>query len=87
MREKIKNKVSEFTSQAKEQGGKYLNENRTRTADRINRIGESLRQTADRFEEEEDPNIAHYTRLVAGKLEDAAAYVGERDLPELQSDV
>jgi len=84
--EKIKSKSKEAASQFKEQGGKYFDENKTRTANCMGRFSESLRSTADRFESEEDRNIAHYTRLVAGKLDDAASYVRERDFSGLRQD-
>ena len=84
--EKIKSKSKETASHFKEQGGKYFDENKTRTADCMGRFSESLRSTADRFEAEQDPNIAHYTRLVAGKLDDAASYVRQRDFSGLRHD-
>ena len=84
--DKIKTKTREVATQAREQGGKYFQLNKERAANRIGRVGQSLRETADQFEEEEDPNIAHYTRLVAGKIESAAAYVRERDLDQLRRD-
>lgn len=84
--QKLKSKVQEATAQAKEQGEKYLEHNKSRTADCVGKIGDSLRESADRFEAEEDPNIAHYARLLADKVETAASYVRERDFKELQSD-
>src|SRR5690349_13502601 len=84
--EKLKSKSKEAASQVKEQSGKYLDQNKTRTADCMGRFSETLRSTADRFEAEQDPNIAHYTRLVAGKLDDAASYVRQRDFSGLHED-
>jgi len=84
--EKIKSKSKEAASQFKEQGGKYFDQNKTRTADCMGRFSDTLRSTADRFEAEEDPNIAHYTRMVAGKLDDAASYVRQRDFSGLRQD-
>ena len=84
--ETIKSKSKEAASHFKEQGGKYFDQNKTRTADCMGRFSETLRSTADRFETEQDPNIAYYTRLVAGKLDDAAAYVRQRDFSGLRED-
>ena len=84
--EQIKSKSKDAASQLKQEGGKYLDQGKTRTADCMGRFSETLRSTADRFEAEEDPNIAHYTRMVAGKLDDAASYVRQRDFSGLKHD-
>jgi hypothetical protein len=84
--QRIKTKTQEVASQVREQGEKYLDQNKTRTAECIGRFSDSLRQTADRFEAEEDPNIAHYTRLAAAKIEGAASYVRERDFAQMRHD-
>lgn len=84
--EKVKSKSKEAVSQFKEHGEKYFDQNKTRTADCMGRFSDSLRSTADRFEAQEDPNIAHYARLVAGKLDEAASYVRQRDLSGLRQD-
>jgi hypothetical protein len=84
--DKLKSKSKEAASQVKEQSGKYFDQGKTRTADCMGRFSETLRSTADRFESEQDPNIAHYTRMVAGKLDDAASYVRQRDLSGLRQD-
>jgi hypothetical protein len=84
--DQIKSKSKEAASQVKEQSGKYFDQGKTRTADCMGRFSETLRSTADRFESEQDPNIAHYTRLVAGKLDDAASYVRQRDFSGLRQD-
>ena len=84
--DKIKSKSKEAASQVKAQGGKYFDQGKTRTADCMGRFSETLRSSADRFESEQDPNIAHYTRVVAGKLDDAASYVRQRDFSGLRQD-
>src|SRR5262245_4377838 len=68
----IKSKTQEAVSQAKECGQEYLQQGKERTAHRIGEVSESVRKTADRFDQEQDPNIAHYTRLLADKLQSAA---------------
>jgi hypothetical protein len=85
-KEKIRHTAKEVASQAKETGEEYVQKSRTRAAERIEGASTTVRQAADRFEEQHDPNIAHYTRLVANKLEHAAVYVRERDLRGLQHD-
>lgn len=84
--ETIKSKSKEAASQVKEQSGRYFDQGKTHTADCMGRFSETLRSTADRFESEQDPNIAHYTRLVAGRLDDAASYVRQRDFSGLRKD-
>jgi hypothetical protein len=84
--EKIMTKAKEVASEAKQQSGQYVAQNRNRAADRIGRIGESLRHTADEFEQDEDPNIAHYVRVMADKIENVATYVRDQDLPDLRRD-
>jgi hypothetical protein len=85
-KDKIKARTREMAAEARERGEDYVRENKERAADRIGGVSESIRQTADRFEQEKDPNIAHYTRLVADKLEQAAGYIRERDLNQLKHD-
>lgn len=82
----IKTKTKEVVAQAREYGGEYVEHGKERAANRLGGFSESMRQTANRFEQEEDPNIARYTRLLANKLESAATYVRERDLNELRRD-
>jgi hypothetical protein len=85
-KDKFKAKTKEMATQARERGEEYVRENKERAAERIGSVGKSIRQTADRLEEEKDPNIAHYTRLVADKLEGAANYIRQRDLGQLKRD-
>jgi len=85
-KDKIKARTKEMAAEARERGEEYVRENKERAADRIGGVSQSIRQTADRFEQEKDPNIAHYTRLVADKLEQAAGYIRERDLNQLKHD-
>jgi hypothetical protein len=82
----LKTGTKDVVSRAKNYSTEYLEKEKVRTADRIGTVCESVRQTADRFEREQDPNIARYTRLVADKLDRAATYVRERDLRELRHD-
>jgi hypothetical protein len=84
--QKIKSKASQAMSQAKERGEAFAQERKSRAADRIEGFKESLHQTAERFEREEDPNIAHYTRMAADKLEQAAAYIRDCDIRDLRHD-
>jgi hypothetical protein len=84
--EKIMTKAKEVASEAKQQSGQYVAQNRNRAADRIGRIGESLRHTAEEFDQDEDPNIAHYVRVMADKLENVATYVRDQDLEDLRRD-
>lgn len=85
-KETVKAKVSEVAGQARERGEAYLEEGKERAAGRIEGYGESLRETASRFERENDPNIAHYTSMMADKLESAASYIRERDFRDLRRD-
>jgi len=85
-KDKIKAKSKEVAAQAKERGEEYAQQTKERAAARIGGVGQSVRQTAERFEREQDPSIAHYTRLLADKLEQAATYVRDRDLQQLRRD-
>lgn len=86
VKDTVKAKTQEAFAQAKQYGGEYAQHGKERAANRLGGFSESMRQTADRFEQEKDPNIAHYTRLLADKLENAATYVRERDLNTLRRD-
>lgn len=79
-------KTKEVAAQAKERGEEYVRQGKEHAADRIGGVSESIRQTADRFEQQQDPNIAHYTRVVAEKLEQAATYLRQHDLHQLKHD-
>jgi hypothetical protein len=85
-KDKIKTKTKEVASQARDRGEAFVQQRKDRAADRIAGVSNSIRQTAERFEEEDDLNIARYTRLVADKLERAATYVREHDVTQLRHD-
>jgi len=85
-KDKLKAKTKEVASQARERGEEYVRQGKEQAADRIVGVSQTIRQTADRFEQEHDPNIAHYTRLAADTLERAATYVRQRDLSQLHRD-
>ena len=85
-KDKIAAKTKEVAAQAKETGEEYVRQGKERTADRLGGVSETIRQTADRFEQEQDPNIARYTRVVADKLEQAANYIRQHDLQQLKHD-
>ena len=86
VKDTLKAKTKEVAAQAKEYGGEFVQRGKERTASRMGGFSETMRQTADRFEREQDPNIALYTRLLADKLDGAATYVRERDLNQLRHD-
>jgi gas vesicle protein len=85
-KETLKSKTKEIVEQAKQRGEEYVEQNKERAAQRIGGVGETIRQSAERLEKENDPNIAHYTRLVAEKLEGAASFIRERDLTQLRQE-
>lgn len=85
-KDKLRAKGKEVASEARERGEEYVRLGKDRAANRLAGVSASIRQSAERFEQEHDPNIAQYTRLAAEKLERAAAYVREHDLRELRRD-
>jgi hypothetical protein len=86
-KEKLKASTKAAASQARDRGMEFVEHNRTRTADRLNRVCERMRETADRFEkDDDDADIAHYTRMIAGKLDGAASYVRQHDFQQLRHD-
>jgi hypothetical protein len=85
-KDKLKTTTREVAMQAKERGEEYMRQGKERAAARLGGVSESIRQTADRFEREQDPNIARYTRLVADKLERTASYIRDHDLNQLRRD-
>ena len=85
-KDKIAAKTKEVAAQAKETGEQYVQQGKERAADRLGGVSQTIRQTADRFEQAQDPNIAHYTRVVAEKLEGAANYLRQHDLQQLKHD-
>jgi hypothetical protein len=87
-KDKIKTSTKEVASQAKERGEQYANQTRQRAAERINRVSERVKEAADHFEhDDQDPDIARYTRILADKLESTAAYVRDRDFQQLRHEV
>ncbi len=85
-KETLKSKTKEIVDEARQRGEEYVEQNKERAAQSIGGVGETFRQSAERLEKENDPNIAHYTRLVAEKLEGAAGYIRDRDLTQLRRD-
>src|SRR6185503_1065230 len=86
-KEKLKSGGKEVASEFRERSEQFFDHNKSRTAERLRRVSASARDTANRFEQEQDPDLAHYTRLVADKLEGAASYIRERDFRDLKEDV
>jgi hypothetical protein len=84
--DKLREKTKEVASQARERGEDYVRQGKDRTAHRLASVSESFRHTAERFEEEHDPTIAHYTRQIADRLERAASYVRDSDVQRLRQD-
>ena len=82
----ITTKTKEVVSQAKGYGQEYAQQGRERAASRIGDVSRSVRETADRFDPERDPNIARYTRMLADRLEGAATYVREHDFSRMRKD-
>jgi vacuolar-type H+-ATPase subunit H len=82
----IKSKTMEAVSEAKGYGQEYAQQGREQTADRIGDVSQAVRETAGRFEREQDPNIARYTRMLADRLEGAASYVRDHDFNRIRSD-
>ncbi len=84
--QKVKEKAREVAQETKQRGGQYVERNKEHTADCLGSISHSLRETADQFEADHDPNIAHYTRVVATKLDEAASYLHDHSLPDFRHD-
>jgi hypothetical protein len=86
-KDKFKEGTQAVAAQARERGTQYFEQNRVRTAERMTRVCERMRETADRFEQDDDDaDVARYTRLLAGKLDSAAAYVRQHDFQQLRHD-
>ena len=83
--EKLKTKATEVTSSASQKGQEYADKTRQTAADKLEHVSSSVRQTTEKLQQE-DPNIAHYTRICADKLQDAANYIRGRNVSELKQD-
>lgn len=82
----LKAKAVEMGAQAKDKAEEFAAGKKAGAADRIEGYSEKVREVSDRLNREQDPNIAHYTRLMADKLEQAAGYVRNTDYRELRRD-
>lgn len=80
----MKSKVGEIGAKVKEQGQDYVDEQKARTADRIEGYSDTVREASERMKREQDPNIAHYTRLMADKLDQAAQYIRNCEVNDLR---
>lgn len=80
----VKSKVSELGAKVKEHGQDYVDDQKARTADRIEGYSDTVREASERMKREQDPNIAHYTRLMADKLDQAAQYVRNCEVNDLR---
>jgi gas vesicle protein len=85
-KDNLKSKVNQLKLQAAEKGEQTAAQAKSTAADKIEGVSKTLRQTTERLQQEQDPNIAHYTQMVADKLEHAASYVRQCSVNDLKTD-
>ena len=83
---KLQSKAGEIGAKVRAKGEHYADKTREQAAERVEGVGDTLRETAERSERQHDPNIAHYTRLLADKLQDAAHYVRNHGIEDFRRD-
>jgi len=86
-KDRVMNKGSDALHQARERTRHFADERKNQLGERIHGYGSAFRRAADKLRDEEDPNIAHYTQMVADRIDQAADYVRSRDAGMLMRDV
>lgn len=83
---KTRRAAGKAADQTREKVSQVAEDRKTAAADKISGYSDRLRHAAHTAEEEEDPNIAHFTNQAADRLEAAANYVREADFSRLRED-
>lgn len=72
-------------SDAKERVGRVVLDQKGMAADRVGGYSSAVRETA-RSLEQEDPNVAHFARQAADRIESVADYLRESDFNRIRQD-
>ena len=86
-KDRVVSKSGEALNKAKERTRSVADEQKNRLGERIHGYSSAFRRTADKLRDEQDPNIAHYTEMIADRIDQAADYVQSRDPGMLLRDV
>ena len=86
-KDRVLSKSGEALNKAKERTRSVADEQKNRLGERIHGYSSAFRRTADKLRDEQDPNIAHYTEMIADRIDQAADYVQSRDPGMLLRDV
>ena len=84
---RAKEKSSEMMHEARNQGRTFVDTRKAELGEKICGCGGAVRRAAEKLREEQDPNIAEYADLVAGKIEAAGNYVRNNDFSAIMRDV
>jgi hypothetical protein len=80
-------KAEEVTRSVKRESDRFLKEQKSRAAERIERIGSVMHQAAQVLEKGDVGNIAEYVDMAAMGATAASKYLDEREVGELVDDV
>lgn len=82
----MRHQAGESTRRLKEQGQTAFSQQKVRVAEEIEHFGAAAHEAANKLEQEDDRNVAHYLHLAADQLDGAARYVRESDMNRLMDD-
>jgi len=81
--QKAKQGASDVVSQAQEQAGSLIDNQKKMAADRVKSVADALREAGNKAEQQNDDVISSYANTAAGKLESVSDYLREHDLRDL----
>jgi hypothetical protein len=81
--QKAKRSASEVVSQAQEQAGSLIDNQKKMAADRVKSVADALREAGNKCQQQDDTVISGYANTAAGKLDEVSDYLREHDLRDL----
>lgn len=85
--EKMKQQTGEASRRLKEQGRTVVSQQKDRVAEEIGHFGAAAHEAANKLDQEEDHNVAHYLHAVADQLDGVARYIRDSDTSRLVDDL
>lgn len=82
----VKAQAGVATRRIQEQGATMISQQKDRVASEIEHFGAAAHEAANKLDQEQDCNVAHYLHLAADQLDGVARYVRESDVNRLVDD-
>lgn len=83
----VKEQAGETTRRLKEQGQSIVAQQKDRVAEEIGHFGAAAHEAANKLDQEDDHNVAHYLHTAADQLDGVSRYIRESDTGRLVDDL